>query len=89
MIGSVPATLVSHFLETFSARAGLTLHMAGSGRDDHHLAEAAFKALARALRQAYAIDPALADRVASLSGKLDVDSPPGAGTRVRAEIPLE
>jgi PAS domain S-box-containing protein len=31
----------------------------------------------------------LADRVASLSGKLDVASPPGAGTRVRAEIPLE
>ena len=31
----------------------------------------------------------LADRVASLSGKLDIDSPPGAGTRVRAEIPLK
>src|SRR5205823_11070921 len=31
----------------------------------------------------------LADRVASLSGKLHVESPPGAGTRVRAEIPLE
>jgi signal transduction histidine kinase len=31
----------------------------------------------------------LADRVASLSGKLEIDSPPGAGTRVRAEIPLE
>jgi signal transduction histidine kinase len=31
----------------------------------------------------------LADRVASLSGKLEVDSPQGAGTRVRAEIPLE
>jgi PAS domain S-box-containing protein len=31
----------------------------------------------------------LADRVASLSGKLDVESPPGVGTRVRAEIPLE
>jgi PAS domain S-box-containing protein len=31
----------------------------------------------------------LADRVASLSGRLAVDSPPGAGTRVRAEIPLE
>jgi PAS domain S-box-containing protein len=31
----------------------------------------------------------LADRVASLSGKLDVQSPPGSGTRVRAEIPLE
>ena len=31
----------------------------------------------------------LADRVASLSGKLAIHSPPGAGTRVRAEIPLE
>jgi signal transduction histidine kinase len=31
----------------------------------------------------------LADRVASLSGRLAVDSPPGAGTRIRAEIPLE
>ena len=31
----------------------------------------------------------LADRVASLSGRLDVESPPGAGTRIRAEIPLE
>jgi signal transduction histidine kinase len=31
----------------------------------------------------------LSDRLASLSGKLAVDSPPGAGTRVRAEIPLE
>jgi PAS domain S-box-containing protein len=31
----------------------------------------------------------LSDRLASLSGKLDVESPPGAGTRVRAEIPLE
>jgi signal transduction histidine kinase len=31
----------------------------------------------------------LADRIASLSGKLHVESPPGAGTRIRAEIPLE
>jgi signal transduction histidine kinase len=31
----------------------------------------------------------LADRVAALSGRIDVESPPGAGTRVRAEIPLE
>jgi imidazoleglycerol-phosphate dehydratase len=37
----------------------------GSGRDDHHLAEAAFKALARALRQACTVDATLADRVAS------------------------
>ena len=64
-IGSLPATLVPHFLETFAARGGLTLHVVGSGRDDHHLAEAAFKALARALRQGYAVDVALADRIAS------------------------
>jgi imidazoleglycerol-phosphate dehydratase len=65
MIGSLPSTLVPHFLETFAARAGLTLHLVGSGRDDHHLAEAAFKALARALREACAIDPSLGERVAS------------------------
>lgn len=64
-IGSLPATLVPHFLETFAARGGLTLHVVGSGRDDHHLAEAAFKALARSLRQACAVDATLADRIAS------------------------
>jgi imidazoleglycerol-phosphate dehydratase len=64
-IGSLPVTLVPHFLETFAARGGLTLHVAGTGRDDHHLAEAAFKALARALRQGCAAEPTLADRIAS------------------------
>jgi imidazoleglycerol-phosphate dehydratase len=64
-IGSLPVTLVPHFLETLAARGGLTLHVVGSGRDDHHLAEAAFKALARALRQACAVDVTLADRIAS------------------------
>jgi len=64
-IGSLPATLVPHFLETFAARGGLTLHLVGSGRDDHHLAEAGFKAVARALRQGCAIDATLADRSAS------------------------
>ena len=64
-IGSLPVTLVPHFLETFAARGGLTLHVVASGRDDHHLAEAAFKALARALRQACTVDVTLADRIAS------------------------
>jgi imidazoleglycerol-phosphate dehydratase len=62
MIGSLPATLVPHFLETFALRGGVTLHVIASGRDDHHLAEATFKALARALRQACAVDPALHGR---------------------------
>lgn len=64
-IGAMPATLVAHFLETFAARGGLTLHVVGSGRDDHHLAEAAFKALGRSLRQACAVDATLAGRTAS------------------------
>ena len=62
MIGSLPATLVPHFLETFALRGGVTLHVIASGRDDHHLAEASFKALARALRQACAVDPSLRGR---------------------------
>jgi len=56
---------VSHFLETFALRGGLTLHVSGSGRDDHHLAEAGFKALARALRQACSVDASLEGAVAS------------------------
>ncbi len=64
-VGSLPATLVAHFLETFALRSGLTLHVTASGRDDHHLAEATFKALGRALRQACAVDPTVAGRVAS------------------------
>ena len=62
MIGSMPATLVPHFLETFALRGGVALHVIASGRDDHHLAEATFKALARALRQACAVDPTLRGR---------------------------
>ncbi|HEY8737784.1 MAG TPA: imidazoleglycerol-phosphate dehydratase [Candidatus Dormibacteraeota bacterium] len=65
-IGSLPATLVPHFLETFAQRGGLTLHVTAIGRDDHHLAEATVKALARALRQACALDPALHGEVASI-----------------------
>lgn len=65
MIGAMPATLVPHFLETFALRGGVTLHVIASGRDDHHLAEATFKALARALRQACAVDPALRGQIPS------------------------
>ena len=62
MIGSLPATLLPHFLETFALRGGVTLHVIATGRDDHHLAEATFKALARALRQACMVDPSLGGR---------------------------
>jgi len=55
--GGMPLQLVEHALESFVRTAGATLHLSGHGRNDHHLAEAAFKALGRALRVACETDP--------------------------------
>jgi len=55
--GGMPLQLVEHALESFARTAGATLHLSGHGRNDHHLAEAAFKALGRALRVACETDP--------------------------------
>ena len=68
-VGELPLQLVEHALEAFAKSAGATLHVSGSGRNDHHLAEAAFKALGRALRLATAIDPRRTG-VASTKGSL-------------------
>jgi imidazoleglycerol-phosphate dehydratase len=57
MVGALPLQLVEHSLEAFARTAGATLHVRGTGRNDHHLAEAAFKAIGRALRAACAADP--------------------------------
>ncbi len=57
MIGALPASLVAHFLETLATHAKMNLHARVLyGRDDHHKAEALFKALGRALAQAIALD---------------------------------
>jgi imidazoleglycerol-phosphate dehydratase len=50
--GALPLQLVDHALEAFARTAGATLHVRGTGRNDHHLAEAAFKAFGLALRAA-------------------------------------
>ncbi len=55
--GGLTLQLVEHALEAFARTAGATLHVRGTGRNDHHLAEAAFKALGRALRAATESDP--------------------------------
>jgi len=58
MLGAISASLVAHFLETLAAHARMNLHARVLyGRDDHHKAEALFKALGRALAMAAAIDP--------------------------------
>ena len=55
--GTLTLQNVEHALEAFARTAGATLHLRGTGRNDHHLAEAAFKALGRALRAATTADP--------------------------------
>jgi len=68
-VGALPLQLVEHALESFARTAGATLHLRGTGRNDHHLAEAAFKALGRALREAVEPDPRRTG-VASTKGAL-------------------
>jgi imidazoleglycerol-phosphate dehydratase len=68
-VGALPLQLIPHALESFARTSGTTLNLRGSGRNDHHLAEAAFKALARALRLACEIDPRRTG-VASTKGSL-------------------
>ncbi len=68
-VGALPLQLVEHAIEAFARTGGLTVHLRGNGRNDHHLAEAAFKALGRAIRAAVEPDPRRAG-VASTKGSL-------------------
>jgi imidazoleglycerol-phosphate dehydratase len=59
-------SLVAHFLEALALEARVNLHARLlAGRDDHHRAEALFKALARALHQATRLDPTLGGNLPS------------------------
>ena len=70
-IGDIPATLFPHFFESFAVAARCNLHARVLyGRDDHHQAEALFKAWARALDGATQIDPRRADAIPSTKGTL-------------------
>ena len=68
-VGALPLQLVEHAIEAFARTAGFTVHLRGTGRNDHHLAEAAFKALGRAFREACEPDPRRSG-VASTKGTL-------------------
>jgi imidazoleglycerol-phosphate dehydratase len=58
LIGSYDTTLTKHIFESFVANAHVTLHVRVlGGRNAHHVVEAQFKAFARALRDAVALDP--------------------------------
>ena len=55
--GKLPLELIEHVLESLARAGGVTLNVKGRGRNDHHLAEAAFKALGRSLCAAVTVDP--------------------------------
>ncbi|ODN70254.1 imidazoleglycerol-phosphate dehydratase HisB [Methylobrevis pamukkalensis] len=70
-IGTFDTQLVEEWFRAFAMNAGITLHVETlSGANDHHVAESAFKALARCLRTAVEIDPRQAGRIPSTKGTL-------------------
>ncbi|MEZ5926276.1 MAG: imidazoleglycerol-phosphate dehydratase HisB [Hyphomicrobiaceae bacterium] len=70
-IGDMDTELFREWFQAFAQNAGITLHVACLyGENNHHIAESCFKGLARALRDAIAIDPRQRDRVPSTKGTL-------------------
>jgi len=70
-IGTFDTELVREFFQGFATHGGITLHVDQlHGVNSHHIAEAAFKAVARALREAVETDPRKADAIPSTKGAL-------------------
>ncbi len=70
-VGSFDTELVQEWFQAFAMNAGITLHAETLyGTNDHHIAESCFKALARALKVAVAIDPRAKGDVPSTKGSL-------------------
>ncbi len=70
-IGTFDTELVREFFQALSTHGGITLHIDQlHGLNSHHIAEATFKAVARALRDALETDPRKADAVPSTKGTL-------------------
>lgn len=70
-IGTFDTQLVEEFFRAFATHARITLHVETLyGRNDHHVAESCFKAVARVVGAAVAVDPALAGAVPSTKGRL-------------------
>ena len=70
-IGGFDTELVREFFQAFSTHGGITLHVSKlAGINSHHIAEAAFKAVARALREALEADPRSGDAIPSTKGTL-------------------
>jgi imidazoleglycerol-phosphate dehydratase len=70
-LGEMDTELFKHWFHSFAQAAGITLHVETlHGENNHHIAESAFKGLARALRTAVEIDPRKGDAIPSTKGVL-------------------
>ncbi len=70
-IGNFDTELVAEFMQAFANNAGITLHMQQlAGKNSHHIAEACFKGLGRALREAVSMDDRFAEQIPSTKGVL-------------------
>lgn len=70
-VGTFDTELAEEFFIALARRGGMTIHIRQlAGNNSHHIIEGAFKALARALRMAVAIDPAQANEIPSTKGVL-------------------
>ena len=70
-LGELDTELIEHWFHSFAQTAGITLHVETLyGSNNHHIVEAAYKGLARALRTAVEIDPRKADAIPSTKGVL-------------------
>jgi imidazoleglycerol-phosphate dehydratase len=70
-IGTFDTELVREFFQAFATHGGITLHITQeAGINSHHIAEAAFKSVARALRDALETDPRKASDIPSTKGSL-------------------
>ena len=71
-VGFFDTQLVEEFFTAFVSNAGITAHLRLlAGKNSHHIAEAAFKGAARALRKAVAVDREFEDEVPSTKGTLE------------------
>lgn len=70
-VGDFDTELCEEFLQAFARSMGITLHVKQiTGKNAHHIIEAAFKGLARALKEAVSVDEKLGGRVPSTKGVL-------------------
>ncbi len=70
-VGDFDTELFQEFFQAFAMNAGITMHVANLyGSNGHHIAETCFKAVARCLRQAIAVDSRQQDRIPTTKGQL-------------------